>query len=125
MTKSTRLSPKAAAARLGLSIGRVRQLIASGAIRAVNIGLDRPLWAIDETELARFAALERPGHRPRKETEMMIAKDNPIPKGETPTFWVKCQECGEEWIVTEQEEARNEFLCLNCGEMDVIVMDHI
>jgi excisionase family DNA binding protein len=64
------LSPKAAAARLGLSVGRVRQLIASGALRAVNVGVDRPLWAIEETELARFAALDRPGHRPRKETTM-------------------------------------------------------
>jgi excisionase family DNA binding protein len=64
------LSPKAAAARLGLSVGRVRQLIASGALRAVNVGPDRPVWAIDETELERFAALDRPGHRPQKETSM-------------------------------------------------------
>jgi hypothetical protein len=64
------LSPKAAAARLGLSVGRVRQLITTGALRAVNVGIDRPVWAIDETELLRFAALDRPGHRPRKGSRM-------------------------------------------------------
>lgn len=60
------LSPKAAAARLGLSVGRVRQLIASGALRAVNVGIDRPVWAIDEQEIERFAALDRPPHRPKR-----------------------------------------------------------
>ena len=64
------ISPKTAAARLGLSVGRVRQLISTGALRAVNVGLDRPVWAIEEAELARFTALDRPSHRPRKEPEM-------------------------------------------------------
>lgn len=64
------VSPRQAAARLGLSVGRVRQLIGTGALRAVNVGLDRPVWAIDETELERFVALTRPAHRPRKEPRM-------------------------------------------------------
>jgi hypothetical protein len=58
------ISPRAAAERLGLSVTRVRALIASGQLIATNIGLDRPLWAIEEDELARFAALDRPAHRP-------------------------------------------------------------
>ena len=62
------ISPKAAAERLGISQSRVRALIKDGKLKAEDIGLDRPLWAIDETELARFAALNRPHHRPRRET---------------------------------------------------------
>lgn len=66
------LSPKAAAERLGLSVSRVRALISTGALRATNIGLDRPLWAIEEDELIRFAAIKRPSHRPRKESKSNV-----------------------------------------------------
>jgi len=65
------LSPKQAAAHLGISVDRVRKLIRDGALRATNIGIDRPVWAIAEDELARFAALDRPAHRPRKDTTMI------------------------------------------------------
>ena len=67
------ISPKTAAAHLGISADRVRKLIATKALHAVNIGLDRPVWAIEESELARFATLTRPGHRPRKEPKMFYA----------------------------------------------------
>lgn len=74
MTAGTKmLSPKQAAERLGLSPTRVRALIAAGALHATNIGIDRPVWAIEETELARFAALSRPQGRPtRKDANMRI-----------------------------------------------------
>jgi excisionase family DNA binding protein len=65
------LSPKQAAERLGLSPARVRALIKAGALRATNIGIDRPVWAIAEDELARFAALDRPSHRPTRKDRTM------------------------------------------------------
>jgi len=61
------ISPKTVAERLGISQSRVRALIKAGKLKAEDIGLDRTVWAIDEAELERFAALNRPSHRPRKE----------------------------------------------------------
>lgn len=93
------VSPRQAAARLGLSVGRVRQLIASGALRAVDIGLDRPLWAIDETELERFVALTRPSHRPRKDRAMDC---EPIKAGTATDF------SGAEYTIEELPATANE-----------------
>lgn len=66
-------SPRQAAAILDVSIGRVQALIRDGRIAAENIGTDqRPRYIIEETELERFAALDRPGHRPRKESKSNV-----------------------------------------------------
>ena len=61
------ISPKTAAERLGISPTRVRALIKAGKLKAEDVGLDRPVWAISEEELERFAALDRPNHRPKRE----------------------------------------------------------
>ena len=67
------LSPRAAAILLNVSPRRVQEFIRNGRIAAENIGtVARPRYVIEETELARFAALTRPHHRPRKETRMTI-----------------------------------------------------
>lgn len=60
------LSPRQAAERLKLSPTRIRALIKDKILHATNIGIDRPVWAIEEAELERFAALDRPNHRPRR-----------------------------------------------------------
>jgi hypothetical protein len=61
------LSPRAAAAILGVSPRRVQEFIRDKRIAAENIGTAvRPRYVIAEEELRRFAALDRPGHRPRK-----------------------------------------------------------
>ena len=50
------LSAKDAAARLGLTVQRVRQLIVGGHIAASRVGV---AWVIDEGKVSRFAAQER------------------------------------------------------------------
>jgi hypothetical protein len=63
-----------AGARLGLSTGRLRQLIAEGRLHARKrtspVG---PYWDISAAEVKRFAALNRPPGRPR----IMRGKDAP------------------------------------------------
>jgi excisionase family DNA binding protein len=60
------LTTDQAAARLGITPRRVRQLIASGALPAERLGRD---WLIEEAALAAVAARPGPGYpkgRPRK-----------------------------------------------------------
>jgi excisionase family DNA binding protein len=52
-----------AARRLGLSIRRISALIRSGALPAQKIART---WVLDETDVDRFAKLERKPGRPRK-----------------------------------------------------------
>ena len=67
------LSPRAAAAILRVSPRRVQEFIRDGRIAAENIGTAaKPRYVIQEQEVERFAALDRPGHRPRKESTMDI-----------------------------------------------------
>ena len=56
------LSTPQAAAVLGVSPARVRQLIAEGRLKVFQVGRG---WAIYETDLRRFAAKARPNGRPR------------------------------------------------------------
>ena len=51
------LTVSIAASRLGITPGRVRQLIASGRLKATRVGRD---WLIDADDLREFAALDRP-----------------------------------------------------------------
>lgn len=57
------MNTKEAAARLGLSIPRVKQLIRAGRLKATKVGRD---WVIDSADLERFAAQPRKaGGRPK------------------------------------------------------------
>ena len=62
------LTTRDAAARLGLTPQSVARLCKQGQIKAARIGRD---YLISETELARFAALKRPGHRPKRKDKTM------------------------------------------------------
>jgi excisionase family DNA binding protein len=61
-----------AAARLNMTPQSVARLCKQGQIRATKHGRD---YLITEQELARFAALDRPGHRPRKDRTMKLDLD--------------------------------------------------
>ena len=64
------LFPREVAARLRVSVDKVRSWIASGKLRAVNVGdgLKRPRWRIRESDLAEFeqSRLSQPPPKPAR-----------------------------------------------------------
>jgi len=54
-----------AAERLGVTVGRVNQLIWAGILSARKLGRD---WLVDAESVDRYQANRKPPGRPRKET---------------------------------------------------------
>jgi excisionase family DNA binding protein len=52
--------------QLGLTMGRIRTMIASGIIKAEKVGRD---WLVEESEVARLKATERKRGRPASRTK--------------------------------------------------------
>ena len=64
----TELTTPQAAQRLGVTVGRVCQLIWAGVLSARKLGRD---WLVDSASIAQYQANRKPPGRRRKETTML------------------------------------------------------